>query len=302
MSWATRFKEGLKRATKTFTTPLKGAFSFTKIDAEVWENLEARLLEADFGFHATQNILEALKKQKPQDGSALETSLKDYLQKELEPFEDPLMPGVQKPWVCVFVGVNGSGKTSTVGKLAQQYRALGKRVLIVAGDTFRAAATEQLKVWAERSQADFLAAASEADSAALAYQGLEKAKREGYDVLLIDTAGRLHNQQNLMAELSKIVRVLRKQDPETPHEISLVLDGTVGQNVLSQVRLFQEAVPITGLIVTKLDGTSKAGFLLPLVTETRLPLKGVGVGEKLEDLGPFSAKAFSEALLSSAQD
>ena len=215
----------------------------------------------------------------------------------LAPYARPLVFEARKPNVVLVVGVNGNGKTTTIGKLASKYKAEGKKVMLAAADTFRAAAVEQLQVWGERSAIPVVAGAHEADPSSVAYQAVERAQKEGVDVLLIDTAGRLHNKANLMSELQKMIKVIKKLDDSAPHEVVLVLDATTGQNALTQVQTFKELVQVTGLVVTKLDGTAKGGVVVALAKQTSLPIYAIGVGEGIEDLQSFSAKNFAENLL-----
>jgi fused signal recognition particle receptor len=259
------------------------------------------LIEADLGPSAAERITRAFASQKFGKSASedeVKEALADAVAAELVPRQgvfDPLAG--PRPFVVLFIGVNGSGKTTTLGKIAADLTRRGARVLIAAGDTFRAAAVEQLKVWAERAGADFMSRPSGADAAGLAYDALERARAERYDVLLIDTAGRLQNKQGLMDELTKMIRVLHKLDPEAPHEVLLVLDATVGRNALAQENIFGNAIGVSGIVMTKLDGTARGGVLVPVAQASDSPIKLIGVGEGVEDLQPFDARAFSRSLV-----
>ena len=265
------------------------------------DDLEEMLIEADLGPAAAGRVAEAFGKARfgrEASESEIKLALAEAVAAELLPRQgrfDPLSGA--KPYVVLFVGVNGSGKTTTLGKIAADLTGRGAKVLIAAGDTFRAAAVEQLKVWADRSGADFLSRPTGADAAGLAFDALEQARNGGYDVLLIDTAGRLQNKSGLMDELLKIVRVLKKIDPDAPHETLLVLDATVGRNALSQENIFGNTAGVTGIVMTKLDGTARGGVLVPVAQASDAPIKLIGVGEGIEDLQPFDAVAFSRSLV-----
>jgi fused signal recognition particle receptor len=269
------------------------------LDDALLEELEDLLISADLGVDAATRVSAELaegrygRKVGAQDIKRL---LSEEVARILEPVARPLPLSGQKPQVVLVVGVNGSGKTTTIGKLAAQLKGAGKSVVVAAGDTFRAAAVEQLQVWGERAGVPVLTAAHGSDPASLAYDALEKAQAEGADLLMIDTAGRLQNRADLMAELEKIVRVIRKKDPTAPHNTLLVLDATVGQNALSQVELFQKAADVSGLVMTKLDGTAKGGVLVALADRFGLPIHAIGVGESLDDLAPFDPEEFARAL------
>lgn len=299
--WITRLRQGLAKSSDRLRTPLVALFKRPKIDAATLEALEEILLQSDMGVRIASELTERFSKEhwkEGVEGARVLEFLGHEITQRLQPFEAGLSPDLSHtPWVCLLVGVNGSGKTTTAGKLAAQWTRQNLKVGLVAGDTFRAAATEQLEVWSTRSGAHFYAGAYGRDSASLAFESFQDAQKKGVDVLLIDTAGRLHNKAHLMDELSKMVRVLRKQDPALPHATLLVLDATTGQNAISQVELFQKAAPLSGLILTKLDGSAKGGILLDLTQQFSLPIQGIGVGEHIEDLQPFSAAAFSQALL-----
>jgi fused signal recognition particle receptor len=271
------------------------------LDQARLDALEEMLIEADLGPSAAARITEAFASQKF-GKSASEQEVKEALAEavaaELAPRQGVFNPlAGPRPFVVLFIGVNGSGKTTTLGKIAADLTGRGARVLIAAGDTFRAAAVEQLKVWAERARADFMSRPDGADAAGLAYDALERARAERYDVLLIDTAGRLQNKQGLMDELTKMIRVLRKLDPEAPHEVLLVLDATVGRNALAQENIFGNAIGVSGIVMTKLDGTARGGVLVPVAQASDSPIKLIGVGEGVEDLQPFDARAFSRSLV-----
>lgn len=291
----------LKKSAETFTEGLKSAVGLgAKLDAAAREALEEALLQADVGAAATQEILDALAKKAGGAEVDLKAELAALIQARLEPLEKPLA-FTHNPAVVLVLGVNGSGKTTSIGKLAAQLARGGTRVVVAAGDTFRAGAVEQLAVWAERAgkkgSVDIVRPAKEgADAAGVAYAALEQAKASGAEVVLVDTAGRLGNRADLMAELPKMVRVLQKLDASAPHNVILVLDGTLGQATLQQVKDFNAAVPLTGLVVSKLDSSAKAGVLLALAAH-KLPVHYVGLGEGLDDLAPFSAAGFARGLV-----
>ena len=273
------------------------------IDDELLEELEGQLIMADVGVPATDRVMKALNarvgRREVGDSDALRGALRDELVGILAPVERPLeIPDADTPFVILVVGVNGAGKTTTIGKLARQLRDGGKSVMLAAGDTFRAAAVEQLQGWGERNGVPVVSQGSGADSASVVFDALQSAKARGVDVLIADTAGRLHTQSNLMEELRKVKRVLGKLDPDAPHETLLVLDGGTGQNALSQADSFHEAMDLTGLAVTKLDGTAKGGVIFAIAERTGLPIRFIGVGEKVEDLEVFEAKRFVDALVS----
>lgn len=271
------------------------------IDDEVLEALEASLLRADVGIEATQRIMDALaqrvKRKQLNDTVALHEALRAELIELLQPIAKPLVVERQRPFVILVVGVNGAGKTTTIGKLGQHFKEQGKAVLLAAGDTFRAAAVEQLTSWGERNGIPVVAQAQGSDSASVIFDAVRSGQARGVDVVIADTAGRLQAKTNLMEELAKIKRVVAKLDASAPHSVLLVLDGGVGQNALSQVREFDAAVRLTGLVVTKLDGTAKAGVLFAIAEKSRLPVHFIGVGEAAEDLRPFEPERFVDALL-----
>ncbi|MGY3439441.1 MULTISPECIES: signal recognition particle-docking protein FtsY [unclassified Marinovum] len=269
------------------------------LDDDMLEQLEDLLIASDMGvdtaLRVTANMAEGRYGRKL-SVNEIKTLLAQEITRVMEPVAKPLPLYAKKPQVVLVVGVNGSGKTTTIGKLASQFRAAGKSVVIAAGDTFRAAAVEQLQVWGDRAGVPVLTAPEGSDPASLAYDAMEKAARDGADLLLIDTAGRLQNRKDLMEELSKIVRVIRKKDPDAPHNTLLVLDATTGQNALSQVKTFQELADVTGLVMTKLDGTAKGGVLVALADKFGLPIHAIGVGETIDDLSPFDPEDFAAAL------
>ena len=272
----------------------------SKLDASTIEEVEDALIGADLGTKSAARLAEAMRKHKfdgPVTSDSLAAALADAITEILRPVATPLvLDSAHRPHVLLLVGVNGSGKTTTAGKLAQQWHQQGKSVMLAAGDTFRAAAIEQLQIWGERTGTKVIAGDQGGDAAALAYAALEKAQKEQADILIIDTAGRLQNRTELMDELAKIVRVIRKLDQSAPHDSVIVLDGTVGQNALSQVKAFQQAADVSGLIVTKLDGSAKGGVVVALAEEFGLPVHAVGVGEGADDLQPFDAQEFANAL------
>ncbi|MEO8925852.1 MAG: signal recognition particle-docking protein FtsY [Caulobacteraceae bacterium] len=299
--WLQRLTQGLSRSSRQVTAQVAKVLVARPLDQEQLDGLEEMLIEADLGPQAAARIAAAFGAQRF-GRSSTEEEVKEALARavaaELIPRQgrfDPLAG--PRPFVVLFIGVNGSGKTTTLGKIAADLTARGARVLVAAGDTFRAAAVEQLAVWADRAGADFLSRPPGADAAGLAYDALERAKAERYDVLLIDTAGRLQNKQGLMDELTKMIRVLRKLDPHAPHEVLLVLDATVGRNALAQENIFGNAIGVTGIVMTKLDGTARGGVLVPVAQASDSPIKLIGVGEEIDDLQPFDARAFSRSLV-----
>ena len=299
-----RLKSGLAKTRSGLTEGLAGLFGAgRKLDDELLEELETRLLMADVGMKATQeiiaNLTEKVDRKQLKDAPALLEALKAELKALLEPVNKPLILPEQsdQPFVILMVGVNGVGKTTTIGKLAKRYQAEDKKLLLAAGDTFRAAAVEQLKVWGERNQVPVIAQHTGADSASVVFDALQAAQARKVDLLIADTAGRLHNKSNLMDELAKVRRVMQKLDPQAPQETLLVLDAATGQNAVAQARQFNEAVPLTGLVLTKLDGTAKGGVVFALARELGIPVRFIGVGEQAEDLRDFDADTFVEALL-----
>ena len=306
MGWLQKLKQGLSKSSQKVAESLKSLTSLsslmgaTKLDAASLEEVEDALIGADLGTKSAARLADAMRKHKfdgPVTSDSLAAALADAIAEILHPVATPLVPDpVHQPHVLLLVGVNGSGKTTTAGKLAQQWHQQGKTVMLAAGDTFRAAAIEQLQIWGDRTGTQVIAGDQGGDAAALAYAALEKAQKEQADILIIDTAGRLQNRTELMDELAKIVRVIRKLDASAPHDSVIVLDGTVGQNALSQVKAFQQAADVSGLIVTKLDGSAKGGVVVALAEEFGLPVHAVGVGEGADDLQPFDAQEFANAL------
>ena len=299
-NWFARLKDGLKRSSSKLTTGIADIFTKRRLDDDALEEFEDLLITSDLGVATAAKLSAELAKtrfDKEVDSAEIQEFIADEVAKILEPVAKPLVidPG-KKPHVVLVVGVNGSGKTTTIGKLAKTYRDQGLKVMMAAGDTFRAAAVEQLKVWGERTGCPVIARDAGADAAGLAFDAIDQAQREGYDLLLIDTAGRLQNKAHLMDELKKIVRVIHKRDETAPHDTLLVLDATTGQNAHSQVEVFSQATDITGLIVTKLDGTAKGGVVVALAEKFAKPVHAIGVGESAEDLRPFEAKSFARSL------
>jgi fused signal recognition particle receptor len=300
VSWWQKLKSGLSRTAGTVSGGITSLFTKRKLDDETLEELEDLLIQADLGLDVAARISAAVGKGRydkeiaPDEVRAI---LAQEVAKVLMPVATPLtINGSAKPFVLLMVGVNGSGKTTTIGKLASKFRAEGKNVMLAAGDTFRAAAIEQLKVWAERTGAPIVTRDQGADAAGLAFDAVTLATQQGIDVLLVDTAGRLQNRTELMAELEKIVRVMRKVDATAPHAVLLVLDATVGQNALSQVEIFGKTAGVTGLVMTKLDGTARGGILVAIAEKFKLPIHFIGVGEGIDDLEPFAAQDFARAI------
>lgn len=299
----TRFKQGLRKTRHQLGDGIARLLLGKKeIDADVLEEVETALISADVGFAMTQDIIESLtaeiQRNELADGAAVVAALRAKLTATLLPCAQPLTipANMTTPFVILLVGVNGAGKTTTIGKLARLYQEQGKKVMLAAGDTFRAAAVEQLQVWGERNQIPVIAQHSGADSASVIFDALQAATARGMDVLIADTAGRLHTQDNLMAELKKVHRVMQKIDPKAPHEVLLVLDASIGQNALNQARQFNEAVGVTGIVMTKLDGTAKGGILFALAHELGFPFRYIGIGEGIDDLRPFDASQFVDAI------
>ena len=299
--WFQRLTDGLSRSSRQMTDQVTSVLTKRPLDQAQLDELEEMLIEADLGPKAAARITQAFSDQRFGKSSTdleVKEALAAAVAAELIPRQGTFdaLAG-PRPNVVIFIGVNGSGKTTTLGKIAADLTGRGAKVLIAAGDTFRAAAVEQLHVWAQRAKADFMSRPTGADAAGLAYDAMEKARAENYDVLLIDTAGRLQNKQALMDELAKMIRVIRKVDPEAPHEVLLVLDATVGRNALAQENIFGNAIGVTGIVMTKLDGTARGGVLVPVAQASDSPIKLIGVGEGIEDLQPFDAKAFSRSLV-----
>ncbi|HAT05869.1 signal recognition particle-docking protein FtsY [Aeromonas salmonicida] len=298
-----RLKRSLVRTKENIGSGFFGLFSGKKIDDDLFEELETQLLTADLGVDTTRRIIDGLvqhaDRKQLKDAEALYGLLKQDMGAMLAQVEQPLVIDTsKKPYVILMVGVNGVGKTTTIGKLAKQFQAEGKSVMLAAGDTFRAAAVEQLQVWGQRNNIPVIAQHTGADSASVIYDAIEAARSRGADVLIADTAGRLQNKSNLMEELKKVVRVMKKLDEEAPHEIMLTLDAGTGQNALSQAKLFSEAVGLDGIVLTKLDGTAKGGVIFAVADKFQIPIRYIGVGEGIDDLRPFVANDFIEALFS----
>jgi fused signal recognition particle receptor len=302
-AWTERLKAGLSRTRAQFGGQLAGLFGRGRIDDEMLEELETTLLMADIGVDATHYLLGELKsavgRDKLETGAQLQRALAGILLKLLAPMEQPLDVSAHTPFIIMIVGVNGSGKTTSIGKLAKHFQAQGKSVLLAAGDTFRAAAREQLAIWGERNNVTVIAQES-GDSAAVIFDAVNAAKARGIDVVLADTAGRLPTQLHLMEEIAKVRRVIAKAEPTAPHEVLLVLDANIGQNALAQVKAFDAAIGVTGLVVTKLDGTAKGGVIAAIARQQPaghpVALRYIGVGEGIDDLQPFSAGEFVDAL------
>lgn len=298
-SWKDRLKAGLARTRAALTTPLSALFARTKIDDELLEELEATLLMADCGVEATAWLLEQLrakvKKEKIESPERLRVALIELMTELLTPLEQSLDTGTHNPFIIMIAGVNGAGKTTSIGKLAKRFQTEGKRVLLAAGDTFRAAAREQLAEWGRRNDVTVISQEG-GDPAAVVFDAISAARARDIDIVLADTAGRLPTQLHLMEEISKVRRVIQKADPSAPHEVLLVLDANIGQNAIAQVKAFDKAINVTGLIVTKLDGTAKGGVLAAIARQCPKPVRFIGVGEGIDDLQPFKAREFVEAL------
>jgi fused signal recognition particle receptor len=299
-SWWQRLTGGLRHSSSALGGAISDLLVKRKLDAETIAEIEDVLIRADLGLETAGRIAAALGESR-HDKAISPDEVKAVVAAEIEQaligVAQPLViDPAQKPFVILVAGVNGSGKTTTIGKLAARFRAEGRTVMLAAGDTFRAAAIEQLKIWSERTGAAFIAGAAGADPAGLVYDAVAAAKQRGVDVLLVDTAGRLQNRTELMDELHKIVRVMKKVDPSAPHAVLLVLDATVGQNALSQVEIFRKAVGVTGLAMTKLDGTARGGILVAIAAKFAVPVHFIGVGESVDDLAPFSARDFARAI------
>lgn len=299
-TWFARLTSGLSKSSTKLGDGVASIFTKRKLDSETLEELEELLITADLGIAAAERITDALaqdKFDKEITDDEVRAALADEVAETLRPLEKPLaVDAAKSPHVILMIGVNGTGKTTTIGKLARKFQEDGKSVMLAAGDTFRAAAIEQLTAWGTRTGAPVIARDVGADAAGLAFDAVNEARRVGADVLLIDTAGRLQNKSALMDELAKIVRVLKKLDDTAPHDVVLVLDATVGQNAISQAQAFSEIAGVTGLVMTKLDGTARGGVLVALADKFKLPIHFVGVGESVEDLQPFNADAFARAL------
>ncbi|MCE9824567.1 signal recognition particle-docking protein FtsY [Shewanella algae] len=298
-----RLKRGLMRTSENIGSGFIGLFRGKKIDDDLFEELEEQLLIADVGVETTSRLISSLtdhaSRKQLKDAEALYELLQQEMLATLEPVSVPLVPdNAAGPFVILMVGVNGVGKTTTIGKLAKQYQREGKSVMLAAGDTFRAAAVEQLQVWGQRNDIPVIAQHTGADSASVLFDALQAAKARNVDVLIADTAGRLQNKSHLMEELKKVVRVMKKLDPDAPHEVMLTLDASTGQNAISQAQLFQEAVGVTGISISKLDGTAKGGVIFAIADKFGIPIRYIGVGEQIDDLRTFNAKDFIEALFS----
>lgn len=295
-----RLKNGLAKTANNLGGSLGTLFTKRKLDDAALQELEEVLIAADLGPAVAAGVCEGLRKTrfgKDVTEAEIREALADSIADILRPVAQPFALGATRPHAALVVGVNGAGKTTSIGKIAQAFRAQGLKVMLAAGDTFRAAAVEQLKIWGERVGAPIITGPQGGDAAALAYQAYERAQADGMDLLLIDTAGRLQNKAGLMEELAKIVRVLKKKDPAAPHSVILVLDATSGQNALIQAQAFREIAQVTGLVMTKLDGTAKGGVLVAIAEKQKLPVHWIGVGEKAEDLQPFEAEGFARALV-----
>lgn len=301
LGFFSRLKEGLSRSTQKLGNNLTSVFTKRRLDEESLEQLEEVLISADLGSEVAENVIDTFRKTRfgaEVTDEEVKTALASEIAKVLSPVAIPFEPNPElKPHVVLMVGVNGTGKTTTIGKMARFFGEQGKKIMMVAGDTFRAAAVEQLQIWGERVGAPVISGKPQADAAGLAFEALKRAKNEQVDLLFIDTAGRLHNKGALMEELAKIIRVMRKFDETAPHSVLLVLDATTGQNAIEQVRVFKEMVNVSGLIITKLDGTAKGGIVVALAQQFQLPIHAVGVGEQAEDLRDFSAEEFAKGLV-----
>ncbi len=298
--WFSRLKSGLTKTSSRISDGITGIFTRQKLDATTLEDFEDVLLQADLGVETATRITDRISKGRYEKGIAPD-EVREILAEEIETVLEPVAKSLEidaskKPHVILMVGVNGSGKTTTIGKLAAQFAAEGRKVMVAAGDTFRAAAIDQLKVWGERTGSTVIARDVGADAAGVAFDALKMARVEQYDVLLIDTAGRLQNKQALMEELEKVVRVIEKNDASAPHECLLVLDATTGQNALQQVEVFREKAGVTGLVMTKLDGTARGGILVAIAARHKLPVYAIGVGEGVEDLQAFDPGEFARAI------
>jgi fused signal recognition particle receptor len=300
LSWWRRLSGGLKRTSGSLGTAVADLVTKRKLDRAMLDDIEDVLLRADLGTEVAARIASAVgvgRYDKSVSADDVKAVVATEVDKVLSPVAKPLViDDTKKPFVILVVGVNGSGKTTTIGKLAAKFTTEGRKVMLAAGDTFRAAAIEQLKVWGERTKSPVIAGAQGSDSASLAFNALSAARDGGFDVLLVDTAGRLQNKAELMNELEKVVRVIRKVDGSAPHAVLLVLDATVGQNALSQVEAFHRIAGVTGLVMTKLDGTARGGILVALAEKFKLPVHFIGVGEGIDDLAPFTARDFAQAI------
>ncbi len=298
-SWRERLKVGLARTRANFGGKLKSIFSRGKVDDELLDDLETLLLTSDVGLEATQHLLQELrtraKRNRLETPEAIQQALADALYELMLPLEQPLAIEAHRPFIIMIAGVNGAGKTTSIGKLAKYFQAQGKSVLLAAGDTFRAAAREQLQIWGERNGVTVISQAS-GDPAAVIFDAIAAARARGIDIVLADTAGRLPTQLHLMEEIAKVRRVIQKADPTGPHETLLVLDANIGQNALQQVKAFDQAIQVSGLVLTKLDGTAKGGVVAAIARQCPKPIRFIGVGEGIDDLRPFNARDFVDAL------
>ena len=298
--WLSRLKQGLGKTSSKLSDGITGLFTKRKLNAATLDDLEDVLIEADLGVDTAERIIKTLSKGRYEKGieaDDVRAVLKAEVERVLAPVAQPLKIDAQhKPFVILVVGVNGTGKTTTIGKIAAQLTKAGHKVMLAAGDTFRAAAIDQLTIWGERTGSAVVARAVNSDAAGLVYDALVQARAEGADVLLVDTAGRLQNKEGLMEELAKVIRVLRKIDPTAPHDVLLVLDATTGQNALAQVEVFRERAGVTGLVMTKLDGTARGGILVAISARHGLPVRAIGIGEGVDDLQPFDPGEFAEAI------
>jgi fused signal recognition particle receptor len=296
-----KIKEGLAKTRDQFMTRVEWAVSGKPIDENAFDEIEEAIILSDAGLETAQILVASLKEKwkrgQIKTSDDIKRSMKEEIEKLLAPIESPMNTNGTKPFVILALGVNGVGKTTTIAKLASIFQQSGKTVLLGACDTFRAAAIEQLEVWAKRLHIDMVKHADGSDPAAVAYDAVKAAKARDIDILILDTAGRLHTKANLMEEMKKIKRVVAKELPDAPHEVLLVVDATNGQNAIVQAKTFHEAIQLTGIIITKLDGTAKGGFILPIAHTLKIPVRYVGVGEKIDDLIPFSARGFAEAIL-----
>jgi len=298
-SFSERLKQSLTKTRKQFGSQLAGLFNGGKIDADVYEELETILLTSDVGVNATSNLLadikNRVKRQNLDDTAQLKVALKESLADLLMPLQQPLSTNQQRPFVIMLAGVNGAGKTTTIGKLAHAFQSQGKSVLIAAGDTFRAAAREQLQVWGERNNVHVVSQTS-GDPAAVMFDAINSARAKNIDIVLADTAGRLPTQMHLMEEIAKVKRVMDKALPGAPHEVLLVLDANTGQNAVTQVKTFDDALGVTGLVLSKLDGTAKGGVIAAIAEARPIPIRFIGIGEAIDDLRPFKADEFIDAM------
>ena len=299
--WFGRLKAGLQRSSEKISTGITELFTKRKLDAEALQDLKDILIQGDLGVSTATRLTSLLAKTRfDQEISSeeIKIALAEEVATILAPVAQPLViDGTHKPHIILVCGINGSGKTTTIGKMARQFKIQGKSVTLVAGDTFRAAAVEQLQIWGERSDCPVISRDNGADAAGLAFDAIKEAQASGADILMIDTAGRLQNRKDLMEELTKVVRVIRKVDETAPHSVLLVMDATIGQNAHSQVEVFKDMVAVSGLIITKLDGSAKGGVVVSLAERFEIPVHAVGVGEGIDDLRPFEADAFARSLI-----